>query len=210
MLKFKGRPDDLSPKARLKLLLGWPKPFDRHDWVIDRDGTGKDLVRYVIDYYYDDELADHDKLPALHSQNAVKSISMDARPAVDSVGAVVDRLTQFPGRMLQAWHDWRTPPLERPEDPATSNPVGEAPKEFTVMQKVQAKCAPLHAALSQCEDEESCGQVQLALNVCIAKVACEDRATKFMERLEKGDELGSAYGEIAECLDHFRDEHGNL
>ena len=39
LLHFLGRPHDLSPKARLKILLGHPAPFDRHDWVVDRGGT---------------------------------------------------------------------------------------------------------------------------------------------------------------------------
>ena len=41
LLKFMGRPTDLSPKAMLKhYLLGHPLPYDRHDWTILRpDGT---------------------------------------------------------------------------------------------------------------------------------------------------------------------------
>lgn len=38
LLRFLGRPDDLSPKARLKMLFGYPAPFDRHDWTVDRGG----------------------------------------------------------------------------------------------------------------------------------------------------------------------------
>lgn len=33
-----GRPNQLSPKARLLNLLGYKLPFDRHDWVVDRCG----------------------------------------------------------------------------------------------------------------------------------------------------------------------------
>jgi cytochrome c heme-lyase len=36
LLKFAGRPTELSPKARIFNLLGYRNPFDRHDWVIDR------------------------------------------------------------------------------------------------------------------------------------------------------------------------------
>lgn len=36
--RFQGRPNDLSPKARLLNLLGYKLPFDRHDWVVDRCG----------------------------------------------------------------------------------------------------------------------------------------------------------------------------
>jgi cytochrome c heme-lyase len=38
----------MSPKARVKTLLGYMAPFDRHDWVVDRCGT---KVEYVIDFY---------------------------------------------------------------------------------------------------------------------------------------------------------------
>lgn len=63
LTRFTGRPSDLSPKARYHGWLGtlFPsrysadRPFDRHDWMIRRDGWGeaeKDKVhRYVIDYY---------------------------------------------------------------------------------------------------------------------------------------------------------------
>ncbi len=32
LLRFRGRPDELSPLARLSSWLGGPLPFDRHDW----------------------------------------------------------------------------------------------------------------------------------------------------------------------------------
>lgn len=38
LLRFHGRPDDLSPRARLRHLLGGPLPFDRHDWFVERCG----------------------------------------------------------------------------------------------------------------------------------------------------------------------------
>ena len=48
-MRFVGKPDELSPKAMLKYYLGLaPRPFDRHDWTVDRCGTE---VRYIIDYY---------------------------------------------------------------------------------------------------------------------------------------------------------------
>ena len=37
-MRFIGRPQDYSPKARLLNLLGYKLPFDRHDWVVDRCG----------------------------------------------------------------------------------------------------------------------------------------------------------------------------
>jgi len=48
-------------------------PFDRHDWIVHRPGTGK-KVRYVIDYY--SSRTDPDSEPTFH---------LDVRPASDSV-----------------------------------------------------------------------------------------------------------------------------
>eukprot|EP00978_Attheya_sp_CCMP212_P048597 scaffold547798_cov71-Attheya_sp.AAC.3 len=98
LLKFLGRPSDLSPKARFKhLLLGHPLPFDRHDWTILRaDGTE---VRYVIDYYHDETRAKETEasaMPNMHDRNAVQSILVDVRPAIDSPQQIVDRAILMP------------------------------------------------------------------------------------------------------------------
>lgn len=78
LVKFRGRPSEPTPKARMVGLLGGGKPFDRHDWTVDRCGQE---VRYVIDYYGGaDEGPD---APSFH---------VDVRPALDSVGSVVDRV----------------------------------------------------------------------------------------------------------------------
>lgn len=78
LLRFRGRPDELSPLARLRALLGGPEPFDRHDWVIDRCGQE---VRYVIDFYYYDDKA-----------GTPEAFEITVRPALDSVDAALDRL----------------------------------------------------------------------------------------------------------------------
>ena len=57
-------------------------PFDRHDWVVDRNGRE---VRYVIDFY---EGRRENKSP----NEAPISIYLDVRPALDSFSAVFDRI----------------------------------------------------------------------------------------------------------------------
>ena len=42
-----------SPLARVSSWFGTQLPFDRHDWWVDRCGRE---VRYVIDFYYNEEL----------------------------------------------------------------------------------------------------------------------------------------------------------
>jgi cytochrome c heme-lyase len=98
LLKFMGRPSDLSPKARFKnWVFGHPLPFDRHDWTVQRpDGTE---VRYVIDYYVDETKADDREgsgMPDMHDRDAVKSILVDVRPAVDSLESALGRAVMMP------------------------------------------------------------------------------------------------------------------
>ncbi|GJJ11986.1 hypothetical protein Clacol_006224 [Clathrus columnatus] len=83
LVSFKGRPDDRSPKAWAKVLLGYTAPFDRHDWTVDRCGK---RIRYVIDFYTgrSDPSARH--LPSFY---------IDARPALDSWDGVKMRVERF-------------------------------------------------------------------------------------------------------------------
>ena len=54
---FGGKATDYSPRARFRALMGYQLPFDRHDWIVDRNGKE---VRYVIDYYDVGEPVDKD------------------------------------------------------------------------------------------------------------------------------------------------------
>ncbi|KAJ7066362.1 cytochrome c/c1 heme-lyase [Mycena amicta] len=88
LTRFKGRPGEISPKARMWLLAGWllpsrfntEPPFDRHDWVVRRPKTGEE-VRYVIDYY-----------SAPPQPDGSPVFSLDVRPALDSLGSVKERI----------------------------------------------------------------------------------------------------------------------
>ncbi|KAH9978327.1 cytochrome c and c1 heme-lyase [Russula compacta] len=88
LVRFKGRPGELSPKARFWLFAGWllpdrfntEPPFDRHDWIVRRPSTGEE-VRYVIDYY---------GAPPLPDGSPV--FSLDVRPALDSFGSISMRV----------------------------------------------------------------------------------------------------------------------
>ena len=74
---FKGRPDDLSPRAWFYSTFMGSKPFDRHDWYVDRCGQE---VRYVLDYY---------------GGSSDLEFNVDVRPALDSVGSIKDRMREF-------------------------------------------------------------------------------------------------------------------
>lgn len=84
LLRFRGLPQDFSPKARLLNMLGYKLPFDRHDWIVDR--CGKE-VRYVIDFY---NASPHPDAPA--------AMHLDVRPALDTPAALWERL-----RMQWSW-----------------------------------------------------------------------------------------------------------
>ena len=68
----------------MKFVIRYALPFDRHDWVVDRDG--KD-VRYIIDFYQGPRPTSSDQAPF--------SIFLDVRPALDSYQAVVDRMSVY-------------------------------------------------------------------------------------------------------------------
>jgi len=78
LVRFGGKPDEPSMKARMYGVLGYKPPFDRHDWVVNR--CGKE-VRYLIDFYHG-------------RPTPLKPVAMyiDARPAADDLSGVVDRL----------------------------------------------------------------------------------------------------------------------
>uniref|UniRef100_A0AAV1UCP5 Holocytochrome c-type synthase n=1 Tax=Peronospora matthiolae TaxID=2874970 RepID=A0AAV1UCP5_9STRA len=86
--KFMGKPTEHSPKARMMNALGWSVlPFDRHDWIVDRDGKE---VRYVIDFY-----------SGKPEPGRPLSVYLDVRPALDSVEGLVDRVRwQFREKIL--------------------------------------------------------------------------------------------------------------
>ena len=113
LLRFQGRPREMTPKAKALQALGqlYPAkfkyvhsmcsstnielmkvrsdpPFDRHDWFVQRqspDGNKKE-VRYVIDYYSG---------PPEPTGEPV--FYLDVRPAVDTPAAAVERLMRWGG-----------------------------------------------------------------------------------------------------------------
>ncbi|XP_067846068.1 holocytochrome c-type synthase [Heptranchias perlo] len=86
LIRFGGKAKEYSPRARIRSLMGYELPFDRHDWIVNRCGRE---VRYVIDYY---DGGDIDK-------STYQFTVLDVRPALDSLTAVWDR-------MKVAWWRW--------------------------------------------------------------------------------------------------------
>ncbi|KAL4888543.1 cytochrome c/c1 heme-lyase [Aspergillus ambiguus] len=95
LLRFQGRPKELTPKARILQALGYVypakfesnPPFDRHDWyVLRQTPSGPREIRYVIDYYSG---------PPEPTGEPV--FYLDIRPALDSPTAAVERLMRWGG-----------------------------------------------------------------------------------------------------------------
>eukprot|EP01026_Neomeris_dumetosa_P027968 TRINITY_DN22686_c0_g1_i6.p1 TRINITY_DN22686_c0_g1~~TRINITY_DN22686_c0_g1_i6.p1 ORF type:complete len:281 (-),score=35.31 TRINITY_DN22686_c0_g1_i6:409-1251(-) len=78
LLRFTGRPDEMSPLAKMRSWIGGGLPFDRHDWYVLRN---EQEVRYVIDYYFNEE--------RLGEKDAFEIVT---RPALDSFDAALDRM----------------------------------------------------------------------------------------------------------------------
>jgi len=91
LLRFGGKPDEPTWKARLYTMMGYVPPFDRHDWVVER--CGKE-VTYLIDYYQG--RASAGKPVAMH---------IDARPSGDDLSGILQRLRRPFVRMWYAGRD---------------------------------------------------------------------------------------------------------
>jgi len=191
--RFMGRPHDLSPKARLKSLLGFGFPFDRHDWVVDRgDGSQN---RYIIDFYFDAKAVDS-------AAAGVDAIYVDVRPALDSFGAVVDRLRLFPERMAAAmrrkWvfadgRDESVVPREvnmalGQRVPARGAAAAAAPPPLLL--EIEDKCGKLRKALESASSEEERQKLYIGLNYCMGSVACPSEASALFAELERGAKDG--------------------
>lgn len=74
-------------------------PFDRHDWIVDRNGKE---VRYVIDYYDGGKVSKNYEFALL-----------DVRPALDSFEAFYDRMK------VAVWRWTSFGPAEQISQPST-------------------------------------------------------------------------------------------
>ena len=206
LVRFMGRPHDLTPKARfLSTFGGRPKPFDRHDWYITRDG-GKTEVRYVIDYYYDetDVKSGNTRLPGAKES---RIIHVDVRPALDSFDAFKDRV-----HMAMPWNS---------DDILTSTPETIFEKTETILRgenedeeeflqrkqfaetnrKIEKECRSFMSAYQQCNNEEEAQMAVMGLRLCMAQHVCKKG---LVERFVQ-DESEEALSEITKCLEKWEE-----
>lgn len=88
LVRFIGRPDQMSPKAWIySNLLMYKPPFDRHDWFVESEDHT--VTRYVIDFY-----EGQSKSGGGNGNQNVSPVSLhlDVRPALDHPRYVLDRI----------------------------------------------------------------------------------------------------------------------
>ena len=203
LLKFQGRPTDLSPKAAFKhYVLGHPLPYDRHDWTVERsDGT---TARYVIDYYHDESLAREDPAsahPALHDSHASDSLLVDVRPAADDGSLIWSRLVTMPYARRFAEQRSQFEPLPLPPSATMKSQVAES---VTVWQQIQAsKRQPQNddttsetAATSSITEEHA---RELASKFAAMRKNCQAQQYT-MDRCGNDDECARASLDLTLCL----------
>lgn len=209
LLKFCGRPDKLTPLAWVKQMLGYGTPFDRHDWTILRSDNTQ--ARYVIDYYFDEEKSAEDEVPALHSAKSVKSISMYARPALDSVEAVVDRIKYPLVGVMQRFEApdvaQRAKLIEPQAEERSKNPPLSVEEVESTFAKVKESCKKNLDNVKSCKSEIECSQAATALQLCMANIICPGEAAKFKKVLETGDDtqVEAAFESVSSCLEDFQE-----
>lgn len=212
--RFQGKPNDLSPAARVRMWVwGYPRPFDRHDWVVDR--CGEEDVRYIIDYYY---------------REGPDPIEIHVRPAIDSVSAVLDRVRYGAERMREGvigTSDVREYIGEAGKAVGYLDQVGRGVvqgetlegQEFEFLSSLTAKgleeiaddvrkrCSGIGEAFREAAgDPVKMERANMSVNYCMAQRICGEQAKGFMQVLEGGgggEEVEQAYGKMTNCLDRF-------
>lgn len=154
LLKFCGRPHDLSPKAALKhYLLSHPLPYDRHDWtVLRQDGT---TVRYVIDYYYDESRADDSEdsaMPELHDRSATPSLLVDVRPALEGPSNFLARALQMPYQIATGQTKYEILPLRG--TPELAKQIKESVDVWKSIQQTRAEQQQLNSPRQAMEEDD--------------------------------------------------------
>ena len=212
LTRFVGRPEELSPKAALKYYLGLsPRPFDRHDWTVDRCGVE---VRYIIDYYDVAEKRHEDRLPEqMHEEDAVPSIYCDVRPAGDTPSQLLDRARMLLPALTASLSSLATVTAKEPAavpsggEAAGAEVGGGGGGGSAIVEVVRSSCAERMAALQACESEAECAQAHIGLTMCIAQHVCAAEADAFAALAKRGAmdpaEASARFGAVEACVEKW-------
>jgi len=207
LLRFLGLPDQLSPKAQLKVILGHQPPFDRHDWVVDRGGKE---VRYVIDYYHDEAHAADDKTPtSMKDLHSIRSIKLDVRPALDSFEALLDRTIRMPISQYLHQTTFKSLPLLPPRNTKRAEQQHRMLLDKYMMQ-IREQCEPQRLRLIACKTEKECEQAAIAMQHCTGGIVCPASAKEFELALKaepvENDKLQKSFSSMIKCLELFESD----
>jgi cytochrome c heme-lyase len=208
LLRFMGRPHDLSPKALLKNFFGCRKPFDRHDWIVDRGGKE---VRYIIDYYHDESAVIDDRHPkSLLDSTSVKSIKVDVRPALDSFESIRDVFFRMPIKYFAGNAGAYSPPSFFQERHVKVAEDARRAQISDAWCKIQSNCESHKKQLELCTSEKDCGAASVKLQLCIGGIVCPAivRDFKLCARVfESGqateEDIAKSYVAVTTCLENF-------
>ena len=179
----------------MKRMMTGEVPFDRHDWTIDRCGTP---VRYIIDYYHDEDNKDEESVPHLRSSTDIKSITMVTRPAMDSISSIFDRI-RMPFFKQFGWDSESRLNQDAPVEKVTTKIESE--KVYETVQTIMKSCKKTAELKASCNSEEDCERAQLALDFCFGKVICPKIAKEF-----GNDPCEEKYASMMNCIDKFQQE----
>jgi cytochrome c heme-lyase len=198
LLRFQGRPTDLSPKAAFKhYVLGHPLPFDRHDWVVQR-ADGK-LVRYVMDYYHDESRASDDAstaTPALHDADATPSLLVDVRPALDRPSALFHRLVTMPIARRGPRNSEFEPLPMRPTETMRSQ-VSESVEVWkSIQQQAAGRQSPDEATVPDISEAQA---KELARNFATVRTECQ-KAQAAVDQCSTEEECARAALDLTMCM----------
>lgn len=207
LLRFEGKPHDLSIKAKLKMFFGHPAPFDRHDWYIDQGGR---INRYIIDYYHDISDSTKDLRPSdnLTDFVSMKSIKIDVRPSFDNFFGFYSRLFIMPFKRITNLTTYKPLPFFAPKQ--MINGENETKQKLQLQwNEIESKCEIIKNKLKSCKNDEECGAAAVALQRCTASVICPDIVKAFDMAItaskEKNldDEIQNSFQKMIKCLETF-------
>jgi cytochrome c heme-lyase len=215
LLKFMGRPTDLSPKAAFKhYLLGHPLPYDRHDWTLLRDDGS--VARYVIDYYYDETRASDtaaSAFPDLNDESATPSLLVDVRPALDGPVPAWNRVVTMPyarrvakstafepcpmmpsagmksqvKESVQVWAGIQQQAASKTTQSTSAAEMTDerAQKLARDFAKGIGDCRKARQRMDECDSEVECAKASMDLTTCMGRILCPLQYQTLVGELDK-------------------------
>ena len=180
------------PTAAREIFSALVLPFVREHPQVHIDVVTEGRMVDVVAGGFDLGVRSADRVPQLHDPDSVPSIRIDVRPALDSPGALVDR--------IRATVRGSAAPRPAPEAAAgAASATSEVARE---VERVHTNCSERMAQLKACANERECALAHIGLTTCIAKQVCAREAAAFEAMRGTADEKGAAarMSEMEDCV----------